>query len=293
MSPRLHEGTLADLRTLMGSPAKLHRGFTSHEYPISPIAGANLTYTVSSDYWKRILTFGFQMAASATGGPRDLNMNYLDGSGTTYLSVPIATGLVANRTIQCYGDKDAIPTGEAVSSLSAYGEQPAPAAGTTIATLTVPTAGLYEVEWTVEVGGTLAEGVDNDNFELVFNGGNIAQSVNAAVQGSYPQETVQFSANASATLLIKNIGIATAASVYSAELTLIPVSTQSVRFRIPDLILQPGWQVTVNMLNSQAADQLSGFTSLQEHYASDYASGTDALETEMFIDALLDRLANG
>jgi hypothetical protein len=49
----------------------------------------------------------------------------------------------------------------------------------------------------------------------------------------------------------------------------------------------------VNMLNSQAADQLSGFTSLQEHYASDYASGTDALETEMFIDALLDRLANG
>jgi hypothetical protein len=293
MSPRLHEGTLGDLRTLMGQPPKLRRGFTQNVIVPNPGAGSNVAYTVNADYWRRFRTLAFQFVTSATTTERELSIAFTDGNGLIYDAIPVFGTRFASATTQFYADTAYSSAQQPEQSVASYGTAAAPAAGTVIASLTVTGPGVALIDWTVEVSGTLAAGTDNDNFQLVVNGGNILESENPAVAGTYPQLPLQVEETGVITVQIKAIATATAGSTYSASMALQLPTSSLIHACIPDLILQPGWQVQINANNIQAGDQFQNIYGLCEHYASDWASGTDAAETEEFIDALLGRLADG
>jgi hypothetical protein len=289
--PRIHEGALADLRTLMGSPPKVRRGFTSNESFNAPAAGANFLYTVGADYWRRIRSMGFTFASSSTTADRELSLALADGGGSIFNAVPIAGLRASSVTTQLYGDPDAIPSPPPEQTPTTYGEQTSPTAGTTIATLTSVGPGVVTVDWIVEVAGTLAEGTDNDNFILQFNGSTAAQSVNPALAGIYPQNPVDIESTVVNSITVKALNTASTGAIYSASVAAQLPGGSIIRFRVPDVMLQSGWQVQINVSNIQAADQIGNVFMLTEHYASDWASGTDYAEEEAFMDRLLERLS--
>lgn len=293
MSPRLHEGTLADLRTLMGQPPLLRRGFTQNVQIPSPAAGSNVAYTVNADYWRRIRTLAFQLATSATSTEREVSIGFADGSGQVFDAIPVFGVRFGSLTTQFYADTAYASAQQAEQAITSYGTVTSPAAGAVIASVATTGPGIALIDWTVEVGGTLAEGTDNDNFELVVNGGNIAESVNNAVAGTYPQVPVQAEETGVITIQIKALNLASTGAIYSATMSVQLPGGAIIHACIPDLILQPGWQLQINAGNIQAGDQFQNIYAMTEQYASDWASGTDAAETETFIDALINRLANG
>lgn len=107
------------------------------------------------------------------------------------------------------------------TDLQNSGNQTAPAAGTTIATLTGIAAGTYTVNWTVGLQGAAAA-ADANNFQLVDTAGTLIASVNPGAAGEYPQPPVVVTLNAGNSVSIKAIGAGTAAIVYSADLVLEP-----------------------------------------------------------------------
>lgn len=110
----------------------------------------------------------------------------------------------------------------------AQGSQNAPAAGTTIASLVLP-QGEWQISWQVNVSGTVGAAEIN-NFELLQGAAVIATSLNGNAVGSpYTQITVTASIpQGGATIFVKNIAIATAASVYSASIVASPVSAVAI-----------------------------------------------------------------
>jgi len=293
MSPRLHEGTLADLRTLMGQPPKLRRGFTQNVIIPNPGAGLPVAHTIGADYWKRIRAVAFQYVTSATTSEREISIAFADGGGNIFDAIPIFGVRFASFTTQLYADTNYAPNNQLEQAVTSYGTATTPAAGAVICSVTGTGPGIAQILWTVEVSGALAAGTDNDNFELVVNGGNVAQSENPAIAGVYPQQAEQVEETGLVTAQIKTINLATAGAVYSASLAVQLSSGALIHVCIPDLILQPGWQMQINAANMQAGDSFQNIYALTEHYASDWASGTDSAETEDFIDAILARLANG
>lgn len=114
-----------------------------------------------------------------------------------------------------------------LTSIQGAASQAAPAANTTIVSSGPVPPGIYTLNWTVELAGTVAAGTDNDNFKVVQGATVLLSSVNPAVVGSYPQDpiTVQVGpAGLATSFQIKNIGAATAGSTYRAQITLTPVS---------------------------------------------------------------------
>jgi hypothetical protein len=293
MSPRLHEGTLADLRTLMGQPPKLRRGFTQNINVPNPGAGNAVVHTVGADYWKRIRSVAFQFLTSATTSERELSIAFADGSGIIFDAVPVFGIRFGSLTTQLYADTNYSPNQQLEQATTSYGTATTPAAGAVICSVATTGPGIAQIFWSVEVAGTLTEGTDNDNFELVVNGGNVAQSVNSAVAGTYPQEPEQVEETGLITVQIKTINLATTGAIYSANLAVQLPNGSVIHVCIPDFILQSGWQLQLNASNMQVGDSFQNIYLMTEHYASDWASGTDAAETEDFIDALLGRLADG
>lgn len=96
----------------------------------------------------------------------------------------------------------------------------APAAGTAVVTGPLMQAGIYEVEWTVELSAGPPTAADQNNFGLYVNGVLTATSVNPGAVGTYPQQTlvdIGPLANLSQ-IIVKNIGAGSAATVYSANI---------------------------------------------------------------------------
>ena len=120
-------------------------------------------------------------------------------------------------------------------SIEADGFTTAPVKNTPWVFLTVP-PGVYNVEWTIWLGGTLAAANDADNMALITsNNVNsfVAQGVSPGVAGYYPQQPVQnitvlpgqaaghyFAVQAAP-------NNATAASVYGAQIIATPVQKGS------------------------------------------------------------------
>lgn len=109
------------------------------------------------------------------------------------------------------------------TSLQVEGNQNAPGAGTTIATLALP-AGEWVITWGVEVSGTVAAAEIN-NFQLLQAATPLLNSANGNGVGNvYQQPPVIVSIPVGgANVLVKNINAATAASVYSASIAASPV----------------------------------------------------------------------
>jgi hypothetical protein len=109
----------------------------------------------------------------------------------------------------------------------ASGSVTSPAPFTVIWEIEFPAAGIYTLQWSVTVGGTLAAG-DADNMGLGLDGTSIATAVYPDTPGTYPQAAVTFTAAAGSVLALLNIDAGTAGSVYSGTATgvSVPLSLQ-------------------------------------------------------------------
>jgi hypothetical protein len=100
----------------------------------------------------------------------------------------------------------------------ASGSLPAPAAFTSLVEIMIPVAGVYVVNWTVSLAGTLSAG-DAANFLLFHNNTVPGVSTNPDTAGSFPQAPVTITAQAGDTLAIAvSADNGTAGSVYGATI---------------------------------------------------------------------------
>lgn len=99
----------------------------------------------------------------------------------------------------------------------------APAAGATIATLSLPN-GPWTIEWTFELTGTPGAG-DVDNVSVNLGATQIATSVNLGAVGNYQQEEAAADVvNGPVNLTFKAIGVATAGTTYKIEANALPLA---------------------------------------------------------------------
>lgn len=113
--------------------------------------------------------------------------------------------------------------GTGTDSLQTSGTVVAPAAGATIASISLAN-GTYTVAWSVELGAGAAA-ADANNVELFVAATGIAVSVNAGATGTYPQEEAQaFVAFGPLTLAAKAIGAGTAAVPYTVIITITQIN---------------------------------------------------------------------
>ena len=111
-----------------------------------------------------------------------------------------------------------------VRATEADGTVAAPVANTTIAaTISLP-AGDYQVEWTVELQGPVAQGTDNDNFQLRANAATQANSVNPAVAGTYPQQPQTVRLTVAGAISVRCVLAATAGTTYRVEIVATPAA---------------------------------------------------------------------
>jgi hypothetical protein len=88
----------------------------------------------------------------------------------------------------------------------------------------LPPPGIYTVNWTVELDGTVSAS-DLNNFKLSIGSTVLENSINDAAIGRYPQLPVTLTippGNAS-NLTVKAIAVGTVGAIYSAEVTLTAV----------------------------------------------------------------------
>lgn len=97
----------------------------------------------------------------------------------------------------------------------------APAATTVIATTGALAAGVYDVQWTVELQGAAAAG-DANNFKLFNGAGAVMGSENAGAAGSYPQPSVRVTVAAGQAVSVQSIGAGTAGVGYTASISATP-----------------------------------------------------------------------
>jgi hypothetical protein len=108
-----------------------------------------------------------------------------------------------------------------------------PTAGQAIAVSAAQSAGVYTVNWTVTLAGTLST-QDTNNFGLYAGSTLIATSVSPPGGGVYPQPAVQMTLTQGQTYSVKAIGAGTAASTYSASASAVPEAGAQTAFEIRD-----------------------------------------------------------
>lgn len=116
--------------------------------------------------------------------------------------------------------------GVAGNSLPMDGSAAAPAAGTTIASVSLAN-GLYTVAWTFELGGTPGA-ADVNNVSLNIGATQVAQSVNLGAVANYPQPNAEVSVTGGPlTLSAKAIGNAAVGTTYRVTATITPVGNST------------------------------------------------------------------
>ena len=264
--------------TVQTAPAQLRqsaafrgRGWTSLVKGVQPAAGGGFTYPIAGDFWRRILSVAATLATSSAAGIRQLNLVYQDGDGNIFNLVPISNEVGPSQTLTLYGDQASVTPVEAPESHQAEGSATSPAALTTLTSLVLPSGG-WTLAWQVQVSGTVGA-TEINNFGL-YNGTTLVlQSENGNTVGQdYPQDPIEIQVpTGGATYNIKNIALATTGAVYAAQLVATPANVPSLQVQIPDFILKSGWQLGLQLVGAQAADQLSGILILEERYpSSDY-----------------------
>ena len=102
-----------------------------------------------------------------------------------------------------------------------------PGAGTTVATQAA-SAGTFLLSWTVTIAAAAAAG-DAGNFGLYAGSVLLATSVNPGTIGTYPQQAVTTYLGAGATVTVQNIAAGSAGAVYSAVLSVTPLTAGDVK----------------------------------------------------------------
>jgi hypothetical protein len=207
----------------------------------APAAAAGFTRTIPADYWERILSLAFNLVTSAVAGTRTLAIVFQDQDGNTFNLTPISNEIGPSQNITAYADLASVTPVAVPASHQAEGSQPAPAAGTTITSLVLPSGG-WTLNWLVQVSG--------------------------AVGG--------------ATVLVRNVAVATAGTTYAAQLVATPANVPAAQVQLPDFLMHSGWQWGIQLGGPQAGDQLSGILLLAERFSSDLAGGYPATDGEQF-----------
>jgi|SRR5579871_48457 len=261
--------------TVTAAPAQLRqsaavrgRGWQVFEPVTQPAANASFTYPIDGTYWRRLLALAATLQTSAAAGLRQLALNYTDGDGNIFNQVPLLADQGPSLTQSVYADQATVTPVSELQSVENAGSQTSPAAGTTIATVTVP-AGNWQISWTVSVAGTVAA-ADRNNFSLVQGATTILTSENGiVVDQEYPQEPVEIVVpTGGQTIKITNTALATTGAIYTAQLSVVPINPFGGQAQIPDFIMKSGWQLQLQLINGQAGDQISGIRLLTERYAS-------------------------
>lgn len=282
--PDPQPNSIADLHTLMTTPPRLRRGNTRWQFQNAPpAAGLGFAYPVTSDYWERIVALTFRLTTSAAAGLRGIRVDILDGDGHIAASNMALSMVTASQVITVVGDQQWPSAPGLPASNNTYGSAAAPGAGATIATTPVLPAGLYQVAWPAEVSGAVAAGTDNDNMILTVAGVTLARAVYPAVAGVYPQPFANVWVPAATAIIIKALGAATAGTTYATSVTVTQVASNPLQVQLADLILKPGWSMSLTALNLQAGDQLDQIGIMAERYPSNWADGAMGMDEERFI----------
>lgn len=265
---------LADRRSLMSHPVGYRRGVWWVERPANPAAGAGYSRKTDGAWFERIVSLYFTFAAAAGSSPRQVLINLLDGDGLVFNTTPAIQSVQGGETWIVSADLAGTVSAGGGTSEGAAGTATSPAAGATIASVTVG-PGLWQLAWNVSLSGTVGAPEQN-NFKATVTGVNLDTSDNpAAAGGPWIQSPVEFEAPAGGTTAaIKTIALATTGAVYDASFSVIPQGAAGAFPQLPDIMLRPGWQIQVAVAGIQAGDQVSGIAVLVERYASDWADGT-------------------
>lgn len=233
-----------------------------------PAAGSSLAFTIPGEYWMRIVSVAANIQTSAAAGVRGLNLNYVDGDGYIWNQVPVAPDIGPSQNFNLYGDLASVTPSIVPASISGYGQVTSPAAGTTILSEPVP-AGDWQVQWSVESGGTTG-GNENNNYGLYQGATLLLQAENGTTAGQpYPQEAVTIEVpSAGSTIAVKNINVGTVGAIYEAQLVITRSGFWSAQLQIPDFLLKSGWGFQIGFTNPQAGDQISQVGLMVEEYPS-------------------------
>lgn len=124
---------------------------------------------------------------------------------------------------------------EASGEIPGYGEGSvtSPAALATIATTPVLPAGTYQLNWLVSLGGTVGAG-DANNMRITGPSGGPFVALFPGAAGQYPQQPLEVTLTAPTAIIVQAIAVGTVASVYGAEITATPVTTDDAIVEIQD-----------------------------------------------------------
>jgi hypothetical protein len=272
----------------------MRRGFANVLQPSLVATGTPWIYTIPAEYWTRLVSIIAPIATGAPSGDRIPFMAYNQGDGTSFAEVPIGEAIGGSVSVQCCAAIDG-PALTVVSgkTLNAEGRQLGPGALTTICSAALA-GGEWIVNWEVQLDGTTAAAEQN-NFGL-YNGGTLLATANnpSNVGGPYPQEPVVIAVGSGGgTLAIKNIAAATATAGYTGSFSAEPYGGTVAYAKLPDIIMQPGWQLEVGLTNIQSTDVIQNVVMLVEQYPSDWASGTEDREVEDILRELFERAYSG
>jgi hypothetical protein len=257
-------------------------GVTKLQKLPSPAAAASFTHLIPADYWERILSLAFNLTTSAVAGIRTLAIVFQDQDGNIFNLTPISNEIGPSQNITAYADLASVTPVAVPASHQAEGSQTSPAAGTTIVSLALPSGG-WTINWLVQVTGTVGA-PEVDNFALVSAGTQLDVSINGNVVGQpYQQQPAQVQIPVGgATVLVRNVNLATVGAVYAAQLTASPANVPAAQVQLPDFLMHTGWQWGIQLGGPQAGDQISGILLLAERYPSDLAGGYQAAGGELF-----------
>lgn len=159
---------------------------------------------------------------------------------------------------------------------SVEGTANAPGAGGIIVTTPSLPALEYQINWEVGLNGTVSA-TEANNFELTAGSNVIVPSINPPAVGDYPQPEVFYMRGTAGTFSVKAIAAATAASVYSASIAIVPVANQLtvVEFQDGALILgEASMSPNQNETRSFGQTGLELTTGILLHVVSGTVTGT-------------------
>lgn len=282
----LLEGTLADLRTLMAHPVAMRRGSTVLKSVPAPAAGANLVYPIGATYYERVCSFLATFAASAAAGQRSLTLAMCDGDGAAFNLTPASAEIGPSETWRLSADlvPSVIPVARpnvapATATFLAAGNGTATLAeGQQLAWLAVSYANVGGAGNTVVVTVNNAAGGTLTFTSVLVVGANPALIVN------FPTPLVQLTPGTPITVTVTGNVNSPAGSISAYPAS--PAETLLTTPQLPDIIMQPGWSLQLQVTGVQAGDQISGVKVLTEQYDSESASGTLHADVEHLLELL-------
>lgn len=119
-----------------------------------------------------------------------------------------------------------VPVRDSVATVQASGSLTGPTAGTTIATVTVPVPGVWEIWLHIYMGGTGPTATDSTNMQCVKTSGAtttiLLSPINVPPQANGATEDIILTAIVTTgdTISVKAIGNATGAAIYNVMIVL-------------------------------------------------------------------------